>query len=77
VVLLTRACNHPDYTASQYAALSAVVALSRTMVSGVTGYVALALGWSGFLWLSAVLSLIALPLLWRIKAGFVQETRTN
>jgi hypothetical protein len=29
------------------------------------------------LWLSAVLSLIALPLLWRIKAGFVQETRTN
>ena len=67
VILLTRACRHPGYTASQYAVLSAVMSLSRTLVSGLTGLAADSLGWGGFLILTALLAIPVLPLLPRLR----------
>jgi PAT family beta-lactamase induction signal transducer AmpG len=66
-LLLTRACRHPGYTASQYAVLSAVMSLSRTLVSGLTGLAADSLGWGGFLILTALLAIPVLPLLPRLR----------
>jgi PAT family beta-lactamase induction signal transducer AmpG len=72
VILLTRACRHPGYTASQYAVLSAAMSLSRTLVSGLTGLAASTLGWGGFLILTALLAIPVLPLLPRLrKSGLV------
>jgi PAT family beta-lactamase induction signal transducer AmpG len=63
VAYLSNLCN-VHYTATQYALLSSLAALGRTLFSTPAGYVAKHLGWSWFFTLSALLALPGLLLLY-------------
>ncbi len=58
VALLMSLCN-PRFSATQYALLSGVYALSRSVLSGQAGFVAEGVGWSSFFLLTAAASLPA------------------
>lgn len=59
---LSGLCN-VKYTATQYALLSSLAAVARTVLSAPSGEVAQALGWSGFFVFSSLLALPALVML--------------
>ena len=64
VALLMSLCN-PRFSATQYALLSGVYALSRSLLSGQAGFVAEGVGWSSFFLLTVASSLPAfLLMLW-------------
>lgn len=64
VALLMSLCN-PRFSATQYALLSGVYALSRSVLSGQAGFVAEGVGWSSFFLLTVASSLPAfLLMLW-------------
>ena len=62
VALLMSLCN-PRFSATQYALLSGVYALSRSVLSGQAGFVAEGIGWSSFFLLTAAASLPAFLLM--------------
>lgn len=62
VAFLSRLCNR-QFTATQYALLSSVASLGRTLFSSYSGVTAGWLGWEGFFIFSTVLALPALVLL--------------
>ncbi|MFZ9568852.1 MAG: AmpG family muropeptide MFS transporter [Vulcanococcus sp.] len=62
VALLMSLCN-PRFSATQYALLSGVYALSRSVLSGQAGFVAEGVGWSSFFLLTAAASLPAFLLM--------------
>ncbi|MEB3331727.1 MAG: MFS transporter [Synechococcaceae cyanobacterium] len=62
VALLMSLCN-PRFSATQYALLSGVYALSRSLLSGQAGYLAEGVGWSSFFLLTAAASLPAFLLM--------------
>jgi PAT family beta-lactamase induction signal transducer AmpG len=62
VALLMSLCN-PRFSATQYALLSGVYALSRSVLSGQAGFVAEGVGWSSFFLLTAASSLPAFLLM--------------
>jgi len=62
VAFISRLCNR-QFTATQYALLSSVAALGRTLFSGYSGVTAQFLGWEGFFVFSTVLALPALVIL--------------
>jgi PAT family beta-lactamase induction signal transducer AmpG len=62
VALLMGLCN-PRFSATQYALLSGVYALSRSVLSGQAGFVAEGIGWSNFFLLTAAASLPAFLLM--------------
>jgi MFS transporter, PAT family, beta-lactamase induction signal transducer AmpG len=55
-------CN-PQFSATQYALLSSLIAVGRDVVAAPSGLVAEHLGWPGFFWLSIVASLPGMLLL--------------
>ena len=65
VALLMSLCN-PRFSATQYALLSGVYALSRSILSGQAGFVAEGVGWSPFFLLTAASSLPAFLLMTRL-----------
>ena len=65
VALLMSLCN-PRFSATQYALLSGVYALSRSLLSGPAGFVAEGVGWSAFFVLSALAALPAFLLMVRL-----------
>ncbi|MFM7266923.1 MAG: MFS transporter, partial [Cyanobium sp.] len=65
VALLMSLCN-PRFSATQYALLSGVYALSRSLLSGPAGFLAEGVGWSGFFVLSALAGLPAFLLMVRL-----------
>jgi PAT family beta-lactamase induction signal transducer AmpG len=65
VALLMSLCN-PRFSATQYALLSGVYALSRSLLSGQAGYLAQGVGWSSFFLLTAAASLPAFLLMLRL-----------
>ena len=65
VALLMALCN-PRFSATQYALLSGVYALSRSVLSGQAGFVAEGIGWSHFFLLTAAASLPAFLLMARL-----------
>jgi PAT family beta-lactamase induction signal transducer AmpG len=65
VALLMSLCN-PRFSATQYALLSGVYALSRSVLSGPAGFLAEGVGWDSFFLLSAVASLPAFLLMTRL-----------
>jgi PAT family beta-lactamase induction signal transducer AmpG len=77
VALLMSLCN-PRFSATQYALLSGVYALSRSALSGQAGFVAQGIGWSNFFLLTVAASLPAFLLMvwltpWRgagVKGAF-------
>jgi PAT family beta-lactamase induction signal transducer AmpG len=62
VAFLMRLC-HKEYTATHYALLSSLAALSRTTLAGLAGYVSLEYGWAAMFLTSAVLGIPALVLI--------------
>jgi PAT family beta-lactamase induction signal transducer AmpG len=62
VALLMSLCN-PRFSATQYALLSGVYALSRSLLSGQAGFVAEGVGWSSFFLLTVAASLPAFVLM--------------
>ncbi|MBM5800980.1 MAG: AmpG family muropeptide MFS transporter, partial [Cyanobacteria bacterium K_DeepCast_35m_m2_023] len=65
VAMLMSLCN-PRYSATQYALLSGVYALSRSLLAAPAGFVAEEVGWSGFFVLSTLASLPAFALMLRL-----------
>ena len=66
VAYLSALCENRSYTATQYALLSALSAVGRTILSAGTGWLAATTGWSHFFLLSTLAGLPGLILLWRI-----------
>jgi PAT family beta-lactamase induction signal transducer AmpG len=64
VALLMALCDH-RYTATQFAALSALAALGRVLVGPPSGYLVEAVGWVRFFFLTFVAALPGLWLVWR------------
>lgn len=65
VALLMSLCN-PRFSATQYALLSGVYALSRSLLSGPAGFLAEGVGWTPFFLLSAAAGLPAFLLMTRL-----------
>lgn len=61
------------YTATQYALLSSLATVARTLLSTESGYVAEWLGWQGFFLFSSLLAVPSLILLWWINRRFGME----
>lgn len=74
VAYLSALCENRDYTATQYALLSALAAVGRTIFSAATGWIAATTGWSHFFLLSMLAGIPGLLLLWRI-GHTVRESR--
>ena len=74
VALLMSLCN-PRYSATQYALLSGVYALSRSLLSAPAGLVAERLGWSAFFLFSAAAAIPAFILLAYVAPWQEREAR--
>jgi PAT family beta-lactamase induction signal transducer AmpG len=74
VALLMSLCN-PRFSATQYALLSGVYALSRSLLAAPAGLVAERLGWSGFFLATAAAALPALLLMVRLTPWNGQGAR--
>ncbi|HYM29971.1 MAG TPA: AmpG family muropeptide MFS transporter [Candidatus Cybelea sp.] len=64
VAYLSGLCRERAYTATQYALLSALAAVGRTVLSAYAGWLAEHVGWSGFFLLAGSAALPGLALLW-------------
>jgi PAT family beta-lactamase induction signal transducer AmpG len=65
VAYLSSLCNI-TYTATQYALLSSVSAIGRTIMAAPAGYIVESFGWINFFWITAVFGIPALILLFII-----------
>jgi PAT family beta-lactamase induction signal transducer AmpG len=74
VALLMSLCN-PRFSATQYALLSGVYALSRSILSGQAGFVAEGVGWSTFFLLTVASALPAFLLMMRLTPWNGQGVR--
>lgn len=66
VVFISMLCNK-QFTATQYALLSSLATVGRTMVSSGAGFVVAATGWEVFFIIAVLLALPSLVLLWYIR----------
>ncbi len=64
VAYLSALCQERAYTATQFALLTSLAAVGRTVLSSVTGYVVEAVGWPGFFMLSMLAAVPGLVFLW-------------
>ncbi len=64
VAYLSTLCQERAYTATQFALLTSLAAVGRTVLSSVTGYVVEAAGWPGFFMLSTLAAVPGLVFLW-------------
>lgn len=64
VAYISALCQERAYTATQFALLTSLAAVGRTVLSSVTGYVVEAVGWPGFFLLSMLAALPGLLFLW-------------
>lgn len=78
VAWISSLCSQRAYTATQFALLSALSAVGRTVLSSSTGYVAEATDWVTFFFITTLLSLPGLFLLWRLgrSGGIGAEGKT-
>ncbi len=79
VSLLMGMCNH-RFTATQYAFLSSLAALGRIFISPTSGFLVESIGWSGFFFITFLVALPGLALLWRLKdviSGMTHENRLH
>jgi PAT family beta-lactamase induction signal transducer AmpG len=74
VALLMSLCN-PRFSATQYALLSGIYALSRSILAAPAGVVAERAGWPGFFLLTVAAAAPAFLLLWRIAPWDEQEAQ--
>ena len=66
VSLLMAMCNH-RYTATQYALLSSLAALGRIFIAPTSGYLVESVGWASFFFITTLVALPGLWLLWRLR----------
>ena len=64
VAYLGALCQERAYTATQFALLTSLAAVGRTVLSSVTGYVVTETGWPGFFLLSTAAAFPGLVMLW-------------
>jgi len=74
IALMMGLCN-TKFTATQYALLSSLMAVSRYITGAPTGYIADATGWIGFFAICTAAALPALLLLLRYDRWAVEETK--
>ena len=67
VAYLSSLCGNTLYTATQFALLSALAALGRTVLSASAGYIAAAVGWPVFFSLTALAAVPTLAILWLLQ----------
>lgn len=67
VSLLMALCNH-RYTATQYALLSSLAALGRIFIAPTSGYLVESIGWTSFFFITFLVALPGLWLLWRLRS---------
>ena len=72
VALMMSLCDH-RYTATQYAALSAMASLGRVFVGPPSGYVVEAVGWVLFFFITFLAALPGLWLLWRLRRHLTDD----
>ncbi|MGH7232209.1 MAG: AmpG family muropeptide MFS transporter [Nitrospiraceae bacterium] len=72
VALMMSLCDH-RYTATQYAALSAMAALGRVFVGPPSGYVVEAVGWVTFFFITFLAALPGLWLLWQLREHLLND----
>jgi len=73
VAFLSALCN-ASYTATQYALLSALAALPRTLLSSSAGFLAEEMAWVGFFLFTAAAALPGLWLAWRLAARLPERS---
>lgn len=66
VSLLMAMCNH-RYTATQYALLSSLAVIGRIFISPTSGFLVEAIGWSNFFFVTFLVALPGLLLLWILR----------
>jgi len=66
VAFLMALCNH-RYTATQYALLSAFAALGRQYLGAPAGYLVEAVGWVEFFFITTLVALPGVWLLWKLR----------
>ncbi|MCD6045048.1 MAG: muropeptide transporter [Gammaproteobacteria bacterium] len=64
VAFLMSLCN-PKFTAMQYASLSAIATVGRVLVGSTSGVLVQHLGWADFYWVSTIICIPGLYMLWR------------
>lgn len=72
VAYLSGLCSNKSYTATQYALLSALSAVGRTILSSFSGFFAEAMGWPAFFVLTTVAAVPGLVLLWVLSRRTVR-----
>jgi PAT family beta-lactamase induction signal transducer AmpG len=71
VALLMSLCN-PNFTATQYALLSALASFGRVYVGPASGYLVVSLGWANFFVASAIIAIPGLLLVWWLRRTIEQ-----
>ena len=73
---LSALCNK-NYTGTQYALLSSIMGLARTVLSSPSGYLVQSYGWTNFFILSTFLGMPALLVLFWMKKNFDLEMQKS
>ena len=74
VALLMSLCDR-RFSATQYALLSALAAVGRVYVGPVSGFLVSAIGWAPFFFLTFLIALPGLALLWIMRAQLVPASQ--
>lgn len=69
--------THPLYTATQFALLSALSAVPRTLVNAYSGYLVADLGWTNFFWLCTLLGIPGLVMLYWVAPWQEPDTEAS
>lgn len=76
VAYLSSLCN-PNYTATQYALLSSLSNVGRTIMSAPAGYIVDAYGWVNFIWITSLVGIPAIILLYMMKDNILKSESDN
>ena len=76
VAYLSALCNK-NYTGTQYALLSSIMGLARTVLSSPSGYLVESFGWTNFFILSTFLGIPAILVLFWMKKNFHLEMQKS
>ncbi|MBZ0216096.1 MAG: hypothetical protein K8F25_06060, partial [Fimbriimonadaceae bacterium] len=69
VAYLSSLCTERAHTATQFALLTALAAMGRTLLSSGSGFVAAETGWIVFFALTAIAAIPGLAILWWLQRG--------
>ena len=76
VAYLSSLCNL-NYTATQYALLSSLSNVGRTIMSAPAGYIVDSYGWVNFIWITSLVGIPAIILLYMMKDNILKNEKNN